>query len=281
MTIIMRVVFIFICLYLCIIAVSAQDIKIGGSETMKDMLDGLVKEYKKVKPNVVITVSGGHTEKGLNQLLENEIDLCAISKPPSGSFIAQVKAKHNTIGIKTAVAMECIGVFLHNQNPINQLTAEQIAGIFSGDIKNWKEVGGKDAPILIGRLPDESGTCQLFKNRIMAGNQYNDKAIIKNTSPLIIDWISKNPNGIAFGRLVDKKETIKAISVRDYNQNNYVDPTLTNLKNNTYPLARQLFLYSIQEPQGEIREFITWLTNKETQKLVAKYGFYPVIEGVF
>lgn len=277
----MRKIVIYIGLYLGILTASAQDIKIGGSETMRDMLEELAKEYKKVKPNIVITVSGGHTEKGLKQLLENEINLCAISKPPSGNFIAQVKAKYNTIGVKTAVAMECIGVFLHNQNPINQLTAEQISGIFSGDIKNWKEVGGKDAPILVARLPDESGTCQLFKNRIMAGNDYDEKAVIKNTSPAAAEWISKNPNGIAFGRLVDKKETIKAISIKDYNQNNYVDPTLTNLKNNTYPLARQLFLYSIQEPQGEIKDFITWLTSKETQKLVVKYGFYPVIEGVF
>jgi len=277
----MRVIFIFLCVYMCFSVISAQDIKIGGSETMKDMLDGLVKEYKNVKPNIVITVSGGHTERGLNQLLEGEIDLCAISKPPSGNFIAQIKAKHNTIGVKTAIAMECIGVFLHNQNPINQLTAEQIAGIYSGDIKNWKEVGGKDAPIVACRLPDESGTCQLFKNRIMAGQDYDEKVIIKNTSSAITDWTSKNPNGIAFGRLVDKKETIKAISIKDYNQNNYVEPTLTNLKNNTYPLARQLFLYSINEPQGDTKDFITWLTSKETQKLVVKYGFYPVIEGVF
>lgn len=277
----MRVFFIFICIFLGTCVISAQDIKIGGSETMREMLEGLVKEYKKVKPNITISVSGGHTEKGLNQLLENEINLCAISKPPSGNFIAQVRAKHNTIGVKTAIAMECIGVFLHNQNPINQLTAEQIAGIFSGDIKNWKEVGGKDAPVSVCRLPDESGTAQLFKNRIMAGHDYDEKTVIKNTSPAVAEWISKNPNGIAFGRLVDKKETIKAISVKDYNQNNYVDPTLTNLKNNSYPLARQLFLYSIQETQGDIKDFITWLTNKETQKLVVKYGFYPVIEGVF
>lgn len=277
----MKTVFIFIGLYLCISSVRAQDIKISGSETMKDMLEGLVKEYKKVKPNITITVSGGHTEKGLKQLLEKEIDLCAISKPPSGNFIAQIKAKYNTIGVKTAVAMECIGVFLHNQNPINQLTGEQIAGIFSGEIKNWKEVGGKDAPIIAVRLPDESGTCQLFKNRIMAGVEYDEKIAVKNTSPAVTEWISKNPNGIAFGRLVDKKETIKAISIKDYNQDNYVDPTLNNLKNNTYPLARQLFLYSIEEPQGEIKEFITWLTSKETQKLVTKYGFYPIIEGIF
>lgn len=277
----MRVFFIFICVYLGIVAVPAQDIKIGGSETMRDMLEGLVKEYKKVKPNIAITVSGGHTEKGLKQLLENEINLCAISKPPSGNFIAQIKEKHNTIGVKTAVAMECIGVFLHNQNPINQLTAEQIVSIFSGDIKNWKEVGGKDAPILVARLPDESGTAQLFKNRIMAGNEYDQKITIKYSSPNITDWVSKNPNGIAFGRLVDKKENIKAISIKDYNQNNYVEPTLNNLKNNTYPLSRQLFLYSIQEPQGDIKDFINWILDKETQKLVFKYGFYPVIEGVF
>lgn len=277
----MKMFAIFAGVYLIVSALSAQDIKIGGSETMKDMLEGLAKEYKKIKPNVVITVSGGHTEKGLIQLLENQINLCAISKAPSGSFIAQVKQKHNTIGIKTAIAMECIGVFVHNQNPINQLTAEQIAGIFSGEIKNWKEVGGKDAPITVCRMPDESGTCQLFKNRIMAGNDYDDKAVIKSTSPAATEWVSKNPNGIAFGKLVDKKETIKAISIKDYNQSTYAEPTLNNLKNNTYPLSRQLFLYTIQEPQGEIKEFIAWLTNKETQKLVVKYGFYPVVDGVF
>lgn len=276
-----RVLFVFAFLSLCFCRGLAQDIKIGGSETMKDMLEGLVKEYKKVKPNVPIVVYGGHTQRGLDQLLEGQISLCAISKPPSGNYIAQIKAKYNTIGVKTAIAMECIGVFLHNQNPINQLTAQQIADIYAGNIKNWKEVGGKDAPILVCRLPDESGTCQLFKNRIMAGAEYDEKAIIKITSPEVTSWLSKNPNGIAFGRLVDKKETLKAISIKDYDQDQYVEPTLNNLKNNTYPLSRQLFLYSIKEPEGEIKEFITWLTNKETQKFVVKYGFYPVIEGVF
>ncbi|MCS7077672.1 MAG: PstS family phosphate ABC transporter substrate-binding protein [Bacteroidia bacterium] len=258
-----------------------QTIRIAGSETMREMLEDMSKEYKKIKPDINIIVSGGHTEKGLEKILEGQIDLCAISKAPSGSFIAQLKAKHNTIGVKIAVAMECIAVFVHNQNPISQLSSEQIADIYSGEVKNWKELGGKDEPILIARLPDESGTCQLFKNRIMAGAEYDEKAIIKNNSAQIADWINKTPNGIAFGKLVDKKSNTKALSIKDYNQTSYVEPTLNNLKNNSYPLSRQLFLFSIQEPKGEIKDFIEWLTNKETQKLVTKYGFYPVIEGIF
>ncbi|MCS7028211.1 MAG: phosphate ABC transporter substrate-binding protein [Bacteroidia bacterium] len=262
-------------------AITQTIIKIAGSETMKDMLEELSKEYKKIKPNVDILVSGGHTERGLQQILAGEVDLCAISKAPSGNFIAELKAKYNTNGVKIAIAMECIGVFVHNQNRVNQLTAEQIAGIYSGEIKNWKELSGEDKPILAARLPDESGTCQFFKNRIMGGQDYDTSIIVKNNSAQITEWISKNPNGIAFGRLVDKKPTIKAISIKDYHQSSYVEPTLNNLKNNTYPLSRQLFLFSIKEPQGEVKEFIEWITQKETQKLVTKYGFYPVIEGIF
>lgn len=256
-------------------------ITIGGSETMQKMLVGMAKEYKKTHPKIDVVVSGGHSDKGLRSLLEGTIQLCAISKAPSANIISEIKEKYGTNGIKKAVAMECVGVFVHKQTNVTKLTSDQLADIYSGKVINWKEVGGADLKIALGRLPNESGTAQLFKNRIMAGIDYDDHITVKQNSKDMADWVDKTTGAVGFGKIVDKNLNTVVLSLQDYNQKEYVEPSLKNLTNNTYPLSRQLFLFSIKEPEGEVKEFLDWLTNPQTQKLMPNYGFYPVIDGVF
>ena len=148
---------------------------------------------------------------------------------------------------------------------------QQLQDIFTGRINNWRDLGGRDLPIkVISRSPN-SGTFLYFREHVLNDLPYTEDAVIKNTTNEIVTAVLQDESAIGYGGTAYGEE------VRHCRIEN-VSPTLENVHNDTYPIIRYLYLYTIDIPEGTIKNFIDWALGEEGQAIVARVGFIPLWE---
>lgn len=264
-------------------ALHAQEqahIYISGSETMKKMMVRLAEAYMKKNSAVVIDVKGGHSEKGLEDLQANKVDICATTKPPVTTIAQEMNSFYEEPLIKKVIATEALAVFVHKKNPVKQLTCEQLADIFSGKIKNWKEVGGKNAPIKAYRMPDLSGTAQTFQATLMLNKKYADDLPIKNTSHEMVAAVEKDVYSIAYGKLNHATQNTFVLPLQECDNvsldKTFYEANNQNINQHKYIFARELYLMTRKKTKPEVKAFLDWVLTQEAQSLISEMGFIPV-----
>jgi phosphate transport system substrate-binding protein len=175
-------------------------------------------------------------------------------------------------------------VVVNPENPIRQLTLQQIADIYTGRITNWSELGGEDRPIVCLSRETNSGTHVYFLETVIRLGDPNNKDLFSTTTLLlpssegIIDEVRRNPNAIGYDGLgyipSDLAESVIAIG-RDAD-GPFVRPTIGTVNDNSYPVARDLYMYTAGQPQGAVKEYLDWIFSAEAQDIVAQLGFVPI-----
>jgi phosphate transport system substrate-binding protein len=247
---------------------SSRIIRIKGSDTMRILVDRLAEEYMKTVPGIAIFVDGGGTALGIRDLTRNRIDICTASRTIRAEEVRLLAENFNRIGMKIRVAKDALSVYLNPQNPLRDLSMRQLSDIFTGKIKNWKAVGGDDAPIHLFIRSPNSGTFLFFKEHVLDGKDYSQEAKTKATTMAIINAVSEDVNGIGYGGLAYGAEVI-------HSKINQVAPSEQNVKNNRYPIIRYLYFYTIDTPQGHVKAFIDWVL-RDGQRLVREVGYIPL-----
>jgi len=167
------------------------------------------------------------------------------------------------------------------ENPIDRLTLDQLAAIFSGKIRNWKEVGGADQPIVILSREVNSGTHVYFKEHVLRkGNpasreEFAPGALLMSSSQAIADEISGNPAAIGYYGMGYVSAKQKALLVAMNDKSGYISPSIENVVNGNYPIWRPLFFYTNGAPEGLVRKFIDFCLSAEGQKIVSATDFVP------
>lgn len=258
-----------------------NSIQMKGSDTMVNLCQSWAEKYMENDPQAFIAVTGGGSGTGLSSLISGTCDIAASSRNIKDKEIALAKQKGiNPYEIK--VALDGLAVVVNPQNPVSSLTVDQLAGIFSGKISNWKEVGGKDQKIVILSREVNSGTHVYFKEHVLRKNnpdsreEFAPQALLLSSSQAIADEVSGNPSAIGYygmGYISDKQ---KAIAVAKDSQSQYVSPTIDNVLNGKYPISRPLFFYTNGEPHGLVKKFVDYDLSKEGQEIVIKTDFVPV-----
>jgi len=175
-----------------------KKITVKGSDTMVILAQKWAEAYMKTHPEVAIQVTGGGSGTGIAALINGSTDICNSSRPLKASEIEKIKQRYNTPGVEIPCAKDGITIFLNAQNPVKELTIQQLSGIFQGKIKNWKEVGGPDAPITLYGRENSSGTYVFFKDNVVRG----DYAASCNTLPgtaAVVNAVKKDKFGIGYG----------------------------------------------------------------------------------
>lgn len=253
--------------------VMAADISYSGSSTIGTsvMKAGAVAAFQ-AKTGIKFTkVDEPGSGKGLKALLAGEVPLAGVSRP-----LKPEEKKEKLVG--TAIGYDAVAVFVNKDNPVNNLSKEQLKGIFTGKIRNWKEVGGKDAPIAPNTeiLGEKRATTEFFQEMAMDGAAYgNGFKEIDLPRDQIVD-VASVPNsicGASLGLLAatskDVQAKVKAISV------NGVGPDDKNIQSGAYLISRPLLLVTKGLPKDEVKEFINFMLSSEGQSIVAK-NFVPV-----
>jgi phosphate transport system substrate-binding protein len=258
----------------CLSVNSVSYIRIQGSDTMKILVSLWAEEYMKQHKNVSIYASGGGSAQGIRALIDGEIDICASSRPLLPHEVRDLAAKHNRLGISFLVAKDALSVYINPENRVKNLTLDEIQKIFTGEIKNWKEVGGQDEKIYVINRSPNSGTFYYFKEHVLSDMAYVSAAEIRHSTQEVVNAVKERKNAIGYGGTAYGAEV-------DHCRINNVSPTMQNVLEDKYPISRYLYLYTIDTPRGAVADFIDWILDEPGQAIVATIGYIPLWQKKF
>lgn len=251
-----------------------------GSDTLVNLALIWAEKYQKDHPDVQISVSGGGSGTGITSLINGTVDIANASRSIKDEEIAEA----NRQGIdpyEIVVANDAIAVIVNPENPITQLTIEQVSQIYQGQITNWKELGGEDRPVVCLSRETNSGTHVYFLETVVRMGDSNNSALFSQETLLlpssegIIAEVRDNPNAIGYDGLGYVTDEVKVLALSQGNDKDYILPSEATVKDNSYPIARQLYMYSNGKPEGTIKEYIDWILSEEAQQYVVDLGFIP------
>lgn len=254
-----------------------------GSDTIVNLALAWAEKYQENHSEVRISVTGGGSGTGLAALINNTVDIANASR--------SIKPEETENAKKTGfeltefiIARDAIAVIVNPENPINELTLEQIALIYRGEINNWSELGGENRPIVRLSRESNSGTHVYFLETVVRMGNSEDKSIFSPTTLLlpssegIIAEVRDNPNAIGYDGLGYITPDVKPIGIAIKPGELYVMPTIETVNDNSYPISRDLYMYTHNNPRPAIVEYIDWIQSTEAQKIVKELGFVPLIE---
>ncbi|MFA5351412.1 MAG: phosphate ABC transporter substrate-binding protein [Candidatus Omnitrophota bacterium] len=278
-----KILFVLMGVLFAVSAFAAKDIdsiQIKGSDTMVNLGQAWAEKYMEENPADFVAVTGGGSGTGLSSLISGTCDIAMSSRNIKDKEIALAKQKGiNPFEIK--IALDGLAVVTSPANPVNKLTLEQLAGIFTGRISNWKEVGGRDERIVILSREVNSGTHVYFKEHVLRNNnpggkeEFAPSALMLSSSQAIADEVASNPAAIGYYGMGYISSKQKTIAVAKDDKSEYIEPSIENVLSGKYPISRPLFLYTNNQPEGLIKKFVDYALSKEGQDIVVKTDFVP------
>lgn len=250
-------------------------VTIKGSDTMVQLGQRWAESYMKADSSIRIQVTGGGSGTGISALINGTTDICMASRPMKDKEKEQLKQKYQSAGVEITVAKDGLTVFLNQANPVAELTMEQIKGIYTAKIKNWKDIGGSDAPIILYGRENSSGTYVFFKEHALDNEDFANQMQALPGTAAVVNAVKSDPNGIGFGG-VGYAQDLKEAAIKKDAASAGVLPKKENIDNNSYPLSRPLYLYMRKTPEGKAKAFVDWVLGAEGQAVVSKEGFFPV-----
>lgn len=261
-------IFIFVACYLQNTP-NANYIRLKGSDTMYILGEMWAAEYMKTHPDVTVYVEGGGSTTGFNAIINGNTDIAMASRLISNHEAQILAEKHQSVGMMYLVAKDAMSIYTNFNNPIESLSIHQVRDIFVGEIHNWKDIGGDDDSIIVVTRPPTSGTYGFFKKRILTSQEFSSNAIVFNTTSEINRYVAQNPGAIGYGGLA-YGPSVRHIKIEG------IAPIEENVRNDTYLLARYLYLYTVNVPQEHIKDFIDWILSPEGQRVVDRVGYIPI-----
>ncbi len=252
-----------------------------GSDTLVNLALAWAEAYHREHPDVTVSVTGGGSGAGLAALVNGTTDIGNASRLIKPEEVAQAQKKGFTPQ-EHVVARDAIAVLVNPANPVGQLTLDQIADIYSGKISNWKEVGGEDRPIVRLSRETNSGTHVYFLEHVLRHGKPDDKTLFSTDTLLLPSSegisveIRQNPNAIGYDGLGYVTPDLKVVAVGAAPGGPYVRPSVETVNNKTYPIARDLYMYTAGEASGPLLDYLRWILSPEAQAIVADLGFVPV-----
>jgi phosphate transport system substrate-binding protein len=260
---------------------SASYIENKGSDTIVNLALAWAEKYQSDHTDVRISVTGGGSGTGIASLVNGTVDIANASRQIKAEEVDQAKS-NGVEPTEFIIARDAIAVIVNPENPVDQLTLQQISDIYSGKITNWSEVGGDDRPIVRLSRETNSGTHVYFLETVLRLGSKEDKTLFSTDTLLlpssegIIAEVRQNPNAIGYDGLGYVPKDLKMIAIAKETGGEYVLPSIATVNDKTYPIARDLYMYTNGEPTGTVKKYLDWILGSEAQQIVADLGFVPV-----
>jgi len=251
---------------------SANAQKLKGSDTVLPLAQKEAEEYMKKNKSARITVTGGGSGVGISALIENSTDIAMASRKMKLSEKMKITEGKKTV-VETVVAYDALAVIVNPNNAVSQLTREQLEGIFTGKIKNWKEVGGENMPIVVYGRESSSGTYDFFKEHVLNNKNYAPSVMSMPATGAIVQSVSQTKGAIGYVGFAYIENNIKALKISFDGGKKFVAPSSKAAKDKSYPISRPLYFYSLASSAKLIKPFIDFILSPEGQKIVEKEGF--------
>jgi phosphate transport system substrate-binding protein len=254
-----------------------------GSDTIVNLALAWAERYQQEQPEVRISVSGGGSGTGIAALINGTVDIANASRQIKPEEIQAAEAN----GIEPqehVIARDAIAVIVHPENPVNQLSLEQISRIYRGEVNNWQELGGDDRPVIKVSRETNSGTHVYFLEEVIRLGDPNSKVIFSADTLLlpssegIIAEVSENPNAIGYDGLGYVTPTVKVLALSKGPAGPYVMPSVDTVNDGSYPVSRDLYMYTGQNPSAAVQAYLEWIIGPKAQEIVSELGFVPIVQ---
>ena len=237
---------------------------VAGSTSVQPYAEILAEEYAHLRPDKVVDIQGGGSSAGITAVESGIADF--------GMSSRNLKESEQHLW-SIEIAKDGLAIILNPGNPVENLTREQIRGIYAAEITNWSEVGGANAKIHIITREEGSGTRSAFEELVMDGVRITPKAIVQNSNGAARQLVADDPNSVGFislGLVEIGEKPVKAIQLGG------VAATMENVVNDSYPLYRSFLFVAREEPAGPAKEFLDYVLSAEGQRALVNEG---LIEG--
>lgn len=244
-------------------AMESAAIVIAGSTSVQPYVEILAEEYTKTHPEMLIDVLGGGSSAGIT----------AVESETAGIGMSSRNLKESEQYLwSVEIAKDGLAIIVNPNNPVRDLSLEQIRGIYASDIISWGELGGPEAKIHIITREEGSGTRSAFEEMVMDGRRIDPKAIVQDSNGAVRQLVADDPHSIGFISLglVDVGERpVKALLIDS------AEATSENVINGSYTLFRSFLFVALSQPSGPAMEFIEYILSPEGQRLLAVEGLIP------
>lgn len=244
-------------------AKNSQTVATDGSTSMEKVIGFLSEAYMEEHGDIKVTYNPTGSSSGIQAVAESRCDIGLASRDLKEEEMADLQG--------TVVAIDGIGIIVNTENPVADLTIEQIGMIYSGKIDNWKEVGGNDAPIVCIGREAASGTRDGFEEVTGTKDKCKYSQELTSTGD-VVQTISGNPNAIGYASVASANDMVKMVSVEG------VSPTTETIQNGKYKIQRNFVLVTKKEtPLSQAaQEFFDFATSPQADSLITEAGAVPV-----
>lgn len=263
-----------------------ETIVIRGSDTEVNMVLRIAETYMENDPHISIAVTGGGSGTGIAALINKRTDIANASRAFKEEEV-QIAADRGVDVRPIVFAVDALCFIVNEDLPIDGLSLQQVRGLFTGEIKNWKELGGDDVPVSLYGRQGNSGTFVYIQTNILNGDYSMDMKQMNGNSQ-IIEGIRNDIAGIGYvgiGNAVDHNGEVmpgtKVLSIQADDQDAPVSPLVTeNITSGSYKVVRPLYQYVDGKPENKLLEFLLYELSEEGQKMILESGYFPISEEI-
>lgn len=247
-----------------------KEIAVSGSTTVLPIIQSAGEAFMAANPDIPLAISGGGSGSGIKSLNEGLCDIAMASRDIKESEI-ELGAKRGVKPFKTIVAIDALVPVVHPDNPVKELSSQQLRDIFSGKVSNWKDVGGEDGKIVVISRDTSSGTYETWMEIIMKGDKVLPAALLQTSNGTVVQTVGKNKKAIGYIGFGYLNKTLQALKVDG------IEATPETALSKSWPIARELYLFTNGQPSGNIGKFMTFMLDPQKgQKYVSEVGYIPL-----
>ena len=254
-----------------------------GSDTLVNVAQAWAEEYRKVNPDVAVSVTGGGSGTGIAALINGTVDLANASRKMKEKEIKLAK-KRGQNPVEHIVGYDALAVFIHTQNPLDSIAIPKLADIYGegGKTNNWKQLGIEvpgctDQEMVLVSRQNNSGTYAYFRKAVLGKKRdYILGTRDMHGSKDVVDLVEKTPCAIGYSGLAYATDHIKMLCITKEEGGECVNPSVATASDGSYPIARPLFMYTNGEPQGAVKAYLDWILSDEGQCIIQGKGYAPV-----
>ena len=250
-------------------------VSIKGSDTMVILGQRWAEVFMSAHPKAVIQVTGGGSGTGIAALINGTTDICQSSRPMKDEERAQLESKHGHPPEAIVVARDGLSIYLADNNPVQALTLAQLKAIYTGQITNWKAVGGAAAAIVVYGRENSSGTYGYFKEHVLGGADFAAAVQTLPGTAAVVNAVARDAHGIGYGGAAYAKG-VRECGVKPDDASPAVMPTQENVLSGAYPISRALYWYLAAPASGDEKAFLDFALSPDGQKLVTEVGYFPI-----
>ncbi len=250
-------------------AAFGAELVMNGSTTVLPIAQAAAEKYMEADSAMKISVSGGgkrQRHQGHHRRDHRHRQFLQVHQAVRG----ESRGGEGNYPVPFAVAMDALLPIVHPENPVQDLSIEQLRDIYTGKIKSWKDVGGEDKPIAVVGRDTSSGTYETWQEIILKKERVSPRALIVASSGAMLTTVAKNKYAIGYDGIGYINNTVKPLMV------NGKKGSAETALDGSYPIARFLYMFTKGWPAGEIMKFLNFMLSDEGQRIVASTGFVPL-----